>query len=331
LSKMLVKQGGTVAVGTVGGGCMEGDVVLHAHRLYDSGKAEILTFHLNEDDAEHGLICGGNLDVLIEPLIREQVPLFERIKDLRHKGSDCILATLIGRDSRIRLKEVLIAEQGGWNLGKLEQYSATVDLDDQLNKLYHRNETRRLTVRDGELFLESVMGCPSLIVFGGGHVSKYVSRTAAMVGFLVTIVDDRPKFANRERFPEAAHVLATNFADAFTKLEITSSSYIVIVTRGHRYDEEVLERALKTPARYIGMIGSKRKVLTTYEHLMQRGVSRESLTRIRSPIGLDIGAVTAEEIGVSIVAELVRVRRGIQEEVRHKSDSIKEQIDRLAR
>src|ERR1041385_6639703 len=107
LSKMLVKSGGIVSVGTVGGGCMEGDVLLHANRLYESNRAEILTFHLNEDDIEHGLICGGSLDVLIEPITKEYIPLFQEMKSIRDEGEDCVLATLITPDGRLPIKYVI--------------------------------------------------------------------------------------------------------------------------------------------------------------------------------------------------------------------------------
>jgi xanthine dehydrogenase accessory factor len=145
----------------------------------------------------------------------------------------------------------------------------------------------------------------------------------------MTIVDDRKEYANAERFPEAAQTLAVEFHDAFNHLTVKSSSYIVIVTRGHRSDEDALERALHTPAKYIGMIGSKRKVLTTYEHLVERGVTVTMLQRVHAPIGLEIGAVTAEEIGVSIVAELVQIRRGGSLPLRHKAEVMRELMEYL--
>jgi xanthine dehydrogenase accessory factor len=313
LSKMLVKQGGAVSVGTVGGGCMEGDVLLHAHRLYESGRAEILTFQLNEDDAEAGLICGGNLDVLIEPLTKEHVPIFEELKSLRDDGEDCILASLLSPEHRIEWKRIIPL-----SAGKAKPLTSTIphltaDLDTLIHKAHERQTPQRIELPYGELILEPIVGSPSLVLAGGGHVSKYVSRIAHTAGFRITIIDDREKFANADRFPEAARTLVADYAEVFTDVVIKPSTYIVIVTRGHRYDEIVLEQALKTPAKYIGMIGSKRKVLTTYDHLLKRGISSEMLKRVHAPIGIDIGAVTAEEIAVSIVAELIRIRRGSQE------------------
>jgi xanthine dehydrogenase accessory factor len=336
LSKMLVKQEGIVSVGTVGGGCMEGDVLLHANRLLQSGKAEVLTFHLTEDDIEHGLICGGSLDVLIEPVTRKRIALFKELKSIQDAGEDCILATFLDKEGNVQVKEIVRQRPSGTGSGVLEYWSVegtTAVLEpsviELLAKVASRQETGRLKTERGEWILEPMTGQPELVIFGGGHVSRYVSRTAAMAGFRVTVVDDRDKFANPQRFPEAARTLAMGFLESFSRLTIRSSTYIVIVTRGHRYDEDVLEQALKTSAKYIGMIGSKRKVLTTYEHLVEGGVSTRALDRVYAPIGIDIGAVTAEEIGVSIVAELIKVRRGENSPLEHESQKMKEAIRRL--
>lgn len=336
LSKMLVKHEGIVSVGTVGGGCMEGDVLLHANRLLQTGKAEVLTFHLTEDDIEHGLICGGSLDVLIEPVTREQIALFKELKSMRDAGEDCILATFLDRGGSVQAKEIVRQQRSGTGSGVLEYWgnggtNALLEpsMTEMLTRVVRRQETDRLKTERGEWVFEPMTGQPDLIIFGGGHVSTYVSRTAATAGFRVTVVDDRDKFANPQRFPEAVQTLATTFLESFSRLTIRPSTFIVIVTRGHRYDEDVLEQALKTSAKYIGMIGSKRKVLTTYEHLAGRGVSTEALERVYAPIGIDIGAVTAEEIGVSIVAELIKVRRGEHSPLEHESQKMKEGIRRL--
>jgi xanthine dehydrogenase accessory factor len=296
-SKMLLKDRCTTSVGTVGGGCVEADVLREARRLFNENRAAIMTFHLTEDHLESGMLCGGSLDVLIEPLAREHVLLLEHLQALRDDGDDCALMTVIGSDGAVREKRVISA-------------------------LDPRTETRRQKSADGETIIEPVAGLPALIIFGGGHVSRYVSRGAAMAGFRVVVVDDRPEFANPQRFPEAVRTVAAEFGTAFDTLNVKSSTFVVIVTRGHRSDEEVLEQAVKSPARYIGMIGSQQKVVQTFRNLMERGVSKEALQRVRAPIGIDIGAVTAEEIGISIVAELVHVRRGGRLPLRSKSEHL---------
>ncbi len=150
---------------------------------------------------------------------------------------------------------------------------------------------------------------PMLILCGAGHVSYYIAQYAKGVHFRVIVCDDRPEYANPQRFPDADEIVVEDAERTFDKVRVDDRSYIVIVTRGHRSDATVLEQALKTPARYIGMIGSRRKTLTILEKLRERGASREQLDRVYSPIGVSIGAVTPEEIALSIVCELVKIRR----------------------
>jgi xanthine dehydrogenase accessory factor len=318
-SKMVVREGGVVSVGTVGGGCMEGEVLLHANRLYTTGGAKIFSFTLDEDDTQHGLICGGNLDILIEPVTRGQIPMFEELKSMRDNGSDCVIVSLLGADGVMREK-VLVDPARGVDGGPSGIARSPVECDklftlpegltsELIGKAHRSKETVRVNSGDGVLIVEPVSGVPPLVVFGGGHVSRYVSRAAAMAGFGVTIVDDREQFASAERFPEARRTVVADFSTAMPGLGITPSTYILIITRGHQHDEEVLGQALTTGAKYIGMIGSKRKVLTTFEHLTEKGHTAEALSRVHAPVGLAIGARTAEEIAISIVAQLISVRR----------------------
>ena len=332
LSKMLITRGGTASVGTVGGGCMEGDVLLHANRLYGSGKAEIASFHLNEDDNEHGLVCGGSLDVLIEPLEKVQLPLIEKIRFFQNEGRDCVVATLIGKEGKVLIKELIdpLDPESSRQLISHIPFT-TSELSKSIQSAFRGLSTQRRTLPDGELLLEPVPGRPELIIFGGGHVSKFVSRIGSMAGFRITIIDDREKYANADRFPEAARTLILDIPDSFNNIEVRSSTFLLIITRGHEYDELVLEHALKTPARYIGMIGSKRKVLKAFEKLVEHGASVDDLKRIHAPVGLEIGAVTAEEIAVSIVAQLVNIRRGGIDLLHYKSDTMKEFLRALGK
>jgi xanthine dehydrogenase accessory factor len=163
-----------------------------------------------------------------------------------------------------------------------------------------------------DLYIEPVVPAPRVFIFGGGHISQYLARVSTMVGFQITVVDDRPQFANPERFPEAQEVIAEEFPFALPKLKVNKSSYLVIVTRGHAYDQEVLEWAIGTDARYIGMIGSKKKIQTVYGNLEAKGIAPEKVKRVHAPIGLSIGAVTPEEIAVAIVAEMIQERRRVK-------------------
>jgi xanthine dehydrogenase accessory factor len=156
---------------------------------------------------------------------------------------------------------------------------------------------------------EDLAQWPTAILCGAGHLSYFIARYARSVHFRVIVCDDRSEYANAERFPDADEIVVKEFEHVFDAMRIDDRSYIVIVTRGHRCDEIVLERALQTHARYIGMIGSRRKTTLILERLKARGVPQESLDRIYSPVGLAIGAVTPEEIALSIVCELVKIRR----------------------
>jgi xanthine dehydrogenase accessory factor len=162
-----------------------------------------------------------------------------------------------------------------------------------------------------EVFVEPILPQPVLYLFGGGHVSMAVAKSASAAGFCVGVIDDREAFANVERFPMALEI-HTSYEDAFAKIHPNVASYLLIVTRGHKEDMRVLAWAVRTEARYIGMIGSKRKVLSVYKALENEGYRPEEFERVFAPMGLEIGALSPEEIAVSIVAELIAVRRNAQ-------------------
>jgi xanthine dehydrogenase accessory factor len=221
-AKMLVRDDGSI-LGTIGGGCVEGEVWQAAREVIEEENPRTLKFDLNSDPKyDTGLICGGTLEVFIEPVLPP-----------------------------------------------------------------------------GTVYL-----------FGAGHVSVNVYKIARIAGFDVVVIDDREQYANRERFPDAAAIHADDYERVLAQIEPNETSYLVIVTRGHRDDMRVLKWAVDTRARYIGMIGSKRKVISTYRELESQGIAHEKLMRVHAPVGLDIGAVTPEEIAVAIVAELIADRRG---------------------
>jgi xanthine dehydrogenase accessory factor len=170
-----------------------------------------------------------------------------------------------------------------------------------------------------EIFVEPVLPPADLYIFGAGHVAESLYKIARIAGFDVTVVDDREAYANRERFPEAEQVIAEDFDKAAARLTPGESSYIVIVTRGHRDDMRMLRWAVQTPARYVGMIGSKRKTIAIFKELQAEGLPAHLFDRVHAPIGLDIGAVTPEEIAVSITAELIAKRRKVERDLPHMS------------
>jgi xanthine dehydrogenase accessory factor len=174
-----------------------------------------------------------------------------------------------------------------------------------------------------QVFVEPVLPSPRLYIFGAGHVGSALYKVASLAGFEIVVSDDREQFANRERFPDAHAIHAGDMDEIMAGLSPGESNFIVIVTRGHRHDLRVLRWAIETPAHYIGMIGSVRKVLAIYQQLEAEGVAPEKLRRVYAPIGLDIQAATPEEIGVSIAAELIAIRRRCDLELPHSRNRIR--------
>ncbi|HAJ31891.1 MAG TPA: xanthine dehydrogenase [Candidatus Atribacteria bacterium] len=163
---------------------------------------------------------------------------------------------------------------------------------------------------DMKIFIDILQPKEKVLIFGAGHISVYVSKLAKMVGFKVTVIDDREEFANQDRFPEADEIIVEDIERALTHLKITPSTYIIIVTRGHLEDKEVLGSVIRSGAAYIGMIGSRKKNATVFQRLVEQGISKEELDKVHAPIGIDIKAQTPEEIAISIIAEIIQVRRG---------------------
>jgi xanthine dehydrogenase accessory factor len=170
-----------------------------------------------------------------------------------------------------------------------------------------------------EIFVEPILPPSDLYIFGAGHVAASLYKIARIACFDVTIIDDREAYANRERFPDAQQVIVEDFEKALAQLTPSEFSYVVIVTRGHRDDMRILRWAVQTPARYIGMIGSKRKIITIFKELQREGLAPNLFDRVHAPIGLDIGAITPEEIAVSITAELIAKRRNVERDLPHMS------------
>jgi xanthine dehydrogenase accessory factor len=314
-AKYLIKGDGT-SFGSIGGGSVEAEVWQEAQKVMENGQARVLHFELTAEQlAEGGMVCGGNIGIFLEPLREDFLNIYQEAARIRQKGGSAILATLIsiegdfpkGEGSKILTKtsgEKVGSLLGGEELNKKILSEGGVLLKEMKPKvLVLSTENRKM-----EILLEPVFSEPTVYVFGGGHVSEQLAPLAKRVHFKVVVIDDREMFANRERFPEVDEIIVSEFEKCFNQLNINDSSYIVIVTRGHLYDGFVLEQAVRTNARYIGMIGSKKKIKTLYQNLMKKGISKEELKRVHAPIGLDINSETPEEIAVSIVAELIKVR-----------------------
>src|SRR5579871_3176012 len=215
----------------------------------------------------------------------------------------------------VRLDGTTVGELGG---GALEEAVKTACLEQvrQHGTRLVRLDPTGTEVNDRhvgsacDVLIEVVERPPVLLVVGAGHIGRSLCKLGAEVGFEVTVLDDRPDYANQERLPEATHVLCEDFEAALERLPIDANTYIVMVSRGHKQDELSLRKVVGRPAAYVGMIGSKRRTGTVLQHLAAEGFPQAALDAVHTPIGLDIGAETPEEIAVSILAEIIMTRRG---------------------
>ncbi len=326
-AKMLVRDDGQF--GTIGGGCGEAEVFRKARLLLASGEgAQIAEVDLTGDfDQQEIGTCGGIMDVFID--LWSPQPDLAIARDLaeatRHTRS-AALVTLVdpgGRaDARTGMRAMLDLTPNG--KGRPAPIALSEAAIAQLAERAHEAAPRLLEL-DGEgtlrpvvrieatgaprLFLDPLSGSQRLVIIGAGHIAQPLCAMGAMLGYHVTVIDDRASFANRERFPAADEVIARPFVEAIGALKLDRHSCVVIVTRGHAFDEACLRTVLKRDAGFVGMIGSRRRVRTTLERLAADGLDPALLDQVHAPIGLDLRAETPEEIAIAILAEIIRERR----------------------
>lgn len=275
----------------------------------------------------------------MEDLDQPRLDVFEELVRLRRLGRRCALATIIevnGSIPSFQSAKLLVRDDGSM-LGTIGGGCVEAEVWNAAREAIQTGKPRHMhfalnqdaahdngLICGGQLdvYVEPVLPQPRALIFGAGHISRSLSKLAALAGFVTTVVDDRESFASRERFPEADQVHAGEYEALFPQLRVDASSYLLIVTRGHRDDLRVLRWALTTPARYIAMIGSRRKVIGLVKELEKEGVPLGSLDRLFAPMGLDIGAVTPEEIAVSVVAEMIAMRRAPAPDWRALSKSL---------
>ena len=265
--------------------------------------------------------------------------IYQEVARLRQLGQKCALATIVQVNGSIPSYESakLLVREDGSMVGTIGGGCVEAEVWNVAREVMETERPRHLNFTLGEdaaydnglicggqlsVFVEPVVPEPRAFIFGAGHISKSLSKVANLAGFATVIVDNREAFANRDRFPEAEEIHAAEYEELFPNLNIRDTSYIIIVTRGHRDDMRVLRWAVTTQAKYIAMIGSKRKVIGVVKELEREGLTRESFERIFAPMGFDIGAITPEEIAVSVVAEMIAVRRSPATEWRSLAKSL---------
>jgi xanthine dehydrogenase accessory factor len=304
--KMLVWGKNVETFGTVGGGSVEAEIIDIAKNILPKTQNKVFRFNLDGIEENEKAICGGKIEFLIETFNKKSLPLFKEFSTVIQSGDKGALISIISPNKppeKILLK----------NIGQIDS-TVCINLPpetiESIKKIVDKEQPAKEILKNtGEIFIEPVYEQPMVFIFGAGHLSYYISKYAKSLNFRVTVCDDRAEFANKKRFPDADNIIVESFESVFDKITVDNNSYIVIVTKGHKWDEIVLEKAVRTNAEYIGMIGSKRKTLTILKKLGERAISQEALKRIYSPIGISIGAVTPEEIALSIVCELVKIRR----------------------
>ncbi len=346
-AQMAVLHDGSI-LGTVGGGLLEARCIVVAKQLlsHELGASALCRFHLDNDEAaKAAMVCGGSLTVILEHIGRPinddvykygddqsheiTVQCLHTVKRMSQDGESATMTSVYTWDRDLKLHGALDSEQST-HANDLESIEAAASK-------YHVQGMRALSHYIDSCDAPSSSHCPSvmaqdknpvmmqvddeqcrcsvrftqkpqLFIFGAGHVAQPTAQLGTMMGFAVTVIDDRDEFANSSRFPTSRVVVCPSYDSAFDALRITSQSYIAIMTRGHLHDGTVLKQALETAACYVGMIGSSRKRDALYAELRKEGVRDESIARCHCPIGLTIKAQTPEEIAVSIMAELILCR-----------------------
>ena len=324
-AKMIVRDDGQF--GTIGGGCGEAEVFRKARLLLEEGAgARLAEIDLTGDfDQQQIGTCGGLMDVFIDLWSAPDLPIARKLAEAAAHNQPAALLTVVDPGSwgetPAGAKTVILPSSrdetaGLTHLGQPGLDQLAERAADAVPGLLEAGRDGRLTqvthiAANGapRVFLDPITGAQRLIIVGAGHIAQPLSELGAMLGFHITVIDDRASFANRERFPKADQIVVKPFRAAIDALKLDRHCYLISVTRGHAYDEEALRAALKQPCGFIGMIGSRRRVRATLARLEEEGFDPQRLDEVHAPLGLDLGAETPEEIAIAIIGEIIRERR----------------------
>jgi len=322
-ARMLVRPDGATD-GTVGGGCGEAEVWRAALEVMQDDQPRMVVVDLtNEIAMSTDGVCGGIIDIFVEPWHKNGTNLASGVLDAVQRHRLVATATVVSRSRGMPIalgEKLLIVDGqphgGGFSWSALQarvlaDAPSVVAQGQSQSRTYKFDELHEPEV-SGQVgvFFDLALPRPRLVIVGAGHVAVPIAEVGRLLDFEVVVIDDRPSFANAERFPGADRIIVDDFATALEGIEITPSTYVVLVTRAHTHDVHALRRIVRKPAGYIGMIGSRRRVYAVFKLLQQEGVPLEDLLRVHAPIGLDIKTETPGEIAVSVGAELLKARRG---------------------
>lgn len=317
-SSALILDGRLIS-GTVGGGIIEGRIMEYARNCSEGCESALLHFSLDKDTSDpEEAVCGGTITILVDSSPRAHLPAFDEMKKSIGSGQPGVLITKVipWNESSVMIKRC-------WTTGTGEipiTCSSGIDLNEEVNAILQAGI--RAAYREFELpvagekmpakiFLEPVSPLPRLVIAGAGHVGKAVSHQGRLLGFEVTVIDDREEFANRINLPAADNIIVKDIGEAMREMQKDRNTFIVIVTRGHSHDADAVKPCIGSSAAYVGMMGSRVKVAKMREEFISKGwATTEQWGQICTPIGLQIGSKTVEEIAVSIAAELIAKRGG---------------------
>jgi xanthine dehydrogenase accessory factor len=313
----LAVSGGGEVVGSVSGGCVEGAVYELAQEVCESGQPVLQTYGISEDTAfDVGLTCGGIIELFVEPVSRERFPGLGDVAAAIRDEVPVAVATVIAGPGVLGARRVIRADAATGTLGAGDRLDEAVDDDVRgmlaqgLTGVRHYGEHGERRLDDLSVFVQSFAPPPRMLVFGAIDFAAAVARAGKFLGYRVTVCDARPIFATHARFPDADEVVVDWPHRYLAKTRIDQRTVICVLTHDPKFDVPLLEVALRTPAGYIGAMGSRRTHDDRLARLREAGLSEGELARLRSPIGLDLGARTPEETAVSVAAELIQLRWG---------------------
>ncbi len=310
-------------VGTLGGGLLEAEAERKALKTLKKKASLLSEFSLKADiSEENGAICGGEVKILLDASPEEHNDAFRDLSKSLTKRKTGILATLINKvsEEKVYLSRYWIGKKEKFGTEHREHLSL---FKKEINSTFSEGKPSFLKakkeifpekVKETFLFLEPIFPLPQLVIAGAGHIGQVVTHLGSLLNFEVTVIDDRPEFANKEKLPDADHIIVDEIGNAIQNFPITSDTYLVIVTRGHKHDGAALRQCISSEAAYIGMIGSIRKIKLMRKKFLEEGwATSRQFDRVCAPIGIDIQSKTVEEIAISIVAQLVLVRSQIHD------------------
>ena len=305
-ARMIIKKDGST-IGTVGGGKVEALVTADGKEIHNTKTTVLKEYKLQEAENKGiGMACGGDVSILLEYVQADEltIKLYGEVVKCLESGEKAYIIRRFFYDG----KQVNYLYKNSEIV-----FNSNEDENENIDKLTEAVRYRDLMLIKEEnsmALIEPICNLGRLYILGAGHVSQKLAELAKKIDFIVTVIDDRPEFANNDRFPSVDEIVVPDaFEGCFKNLPIDKDSYIVIVTRGHMGDLTCLKQALATNAYYVGMIGSRRKRDVVFSALKQAGFTLEDFNKVHNPIGLEIGAETPEEIAVSIAAELIKERR----------------------